>query len=77
MLDEGEEVLVAERPQGTFTRRLFLREGLDADKISAKYDRGVLTVTVPVAESAKSRRISVNIGGFEDEDVLDVAAAQN
>jgi hypothetical protein len=37
----------------------------------------VLTVTVPVAESAKSRRISVNIGGFEDEDVLDVAAAQN
>jgi HSP20 family protein len=77
VLDEGEEVLVAERPQGTFTRRLFLREGLDADKISAKYDRGVLTVTVPVAESAKSRRISVNIGGFEDEDVLDVAAAQN
>ena len=54
---EGDEVLVAERPQGTFTRRLFLSEGLDADEITAQYEHGVLTVTVPVAASAKSRKI--------------------
>ena len=29
---DGDEVLVAERPQGTFTRRLFLSEGLDAEQ---------------------------------------------
>jgi HSP20 family protein len=76
---EGVEVLVAERPQGTFTRRLFLSEGLDADKISAQYDQGVLTVTVPVADSAKSRKISVGVGvsAFDDDQVLDVGATQN
>jgi HSP20 family protein len=74
---EGQQVLVAERPQGSFTRRLFLREGLDADNVSAKYDRGVLSVTVPVADSAKSRKIEVAVGGLEEENVLDVAAAQN
>ena len=76
---EGVEVMVAERPQGTFTRRLFLSEGLDANKISAQYDKGVLTVTVPVADSARSRKIQVGVGvgGSEDGNVLDVGAAQN
>jgi HSP20 family protein len=76
---EGVEVLVAERQQGTFTRRLFLREGLDAEKISAQYDQGVLTVTVPVAEAAKSRKIAVGVGvgASDDGTVLDVGATQN
>src|SRR5271165_3282545 len=73
---DGDEVLVAERPQGTFTRRLFLSEGLDADKINASYEHGVLTVTVPVAASAKSRKIDVALGA-PDERVLDVAATQH
>jgi HSP20 family protein len=73
---EGEEVLVAERPQGTFTRRLFLSEGLDADKISAQYEHGVLTVTVPVADSAKSRKIAISLGSEDDSNVLDVQASQ-
>ncbi len=73
---DGDEVLVAERPQGTFTRRLFLSEGLDSEKITASYDHGVLTVTVPVAASAKSRKIDVALGA-PDERVLDVAATQH
>jgi len=73
---EGEEVLVAERPQGTFTRRLFLSEGLDADKISAQYEHGVLTVTVPVSDSAKSRKIAISLGSEDDSNVLDVQASQ-
>jgi HSP20 family protein len=44
------QVVVAERPHGTFTRQLFLGENLDADRLEAHYDQGVLTVTVPVAE---------------------------
>jgi HSP20 family protein len=52
-------LLITERPQGSFTRQFFLGEGLDSDRIEAGYDHGVLTVTVPVAEQAKPRRITV------------------
>src|SRR3954465_3598982 len=52
--DEGQDVVVAERPHGRFTRQLFLGESLDADHIEARYDNGVLTLTVPVAEQAKA-----------------------
>ncbi len=60
---EGDEIVVAERPQGRFTRQLFLGEGLDADRIQASYDQGVLTVTIPVAEQAKARRVEVTSTG--------------
>ncbi len=57
---EDHEVVVAERPQGTFTRQLFLGEGLDPDRIEASYENGVLTVTVPVAEQAKPRKVQIS-----------------
>jgi HSP20 family protein len=57
--DEGDEVLVAERPHGSYTRRVFLGENLDTDRIEAEYHDGVLYVSIPVAEAAKPRRISV------------------
>src|SRR5690242_5365702 len=41
--EDGDEVVVAERPQGEFTRQLFLGEALDTDHIEASYDGGVLT----------------------------------
>ncbi len=59
---EGVEVVVAERPQGSFSRQLFLGEGLDPDGIQAAYDNGVLTVTVPVAEQAKPRKVEISQG---------------
>ena len=60
---EGDEVLISERPQGSFSRQLFLGEGLDADRIEATYDNGVLSVTVPVAEQAKPRRVEISSSG--------------
>ncbi len=60
---DGQELVVAERPQGTFSRQLFLGEGLDPDGIRADYDQGVLTVTVPVAEAARPRKVQVQTGG--------------
>ncbi|MDP8955042.1 MAG: HSP20 family small heat-shock protein, partial [Actinomycetota bacterium] len=60
---EGDEVLVSERPQGSFSRQLFLGEGLDPDGIEAHYDNGVLSLTVPVAEQAKPRRVEISGGG--------------
>ena len=60
---EGQEVLTSERPQGTFSRQLFLAETLDTDHISANYDQGVLTLRIPVAEAAKARRVEIASGG--------------
>lgn len=56
---EGDQVVVAERPQGRFSRQLFLGEGLDPDRIEANCDHGVLTLTIPVAERAKPRKVTV------------------
>ena len=52
-----------ERPIGTFERRLNLGDGLDLDNISATWQDGVLTLTIPVAEAAKPRRIEISTGG--------------
>lgn len=54
------QMLLAERPQGTFSRQLFLGETLDTDHIEADYADGVLTIRLPVAESAKPRKVSIN-----------------
>lgn len=51
-----------ERPEGTFARQLTLGDGVDLDNIKADYADGVLTLTIPVAEAAKPRKISVGHG---------------
>lgn len=56
----GAEVIVAERPSGTFTRQVFLGETLDTQNLSADYSAGVLTLTIPVREAAKPRKIEVS-----------------
>ena len=71
---EGLEVVVAERPQGGFSRQLFLGEGLDAEHIQASYDNGVLTVTVPVAEQAKPRKVEISHGASEAKAIETSAA---
>jgi HSP20 family protein len=48
-----------ERGSGTFTRTLTLPTMVDADKVEAKYDNGVLKLTLPRAEAAKPRKIAV------------------
>jgi hypothetical protein len=60
---EGEEVVVSERAQGSFTRQLFLGEGLDAARVEADYEHGVRTVAIPVAEQAKPRKVEIACGG--------------
>lgn len=59
---EGEQVVASERPQGSFSRQLFLGESLDTERIEASYDAGVLTLTVPVAEQAKPRKVEITSG---------------
>ena len=64
---EHEDVVVSERPQGHFSRQLFLGESLDADRVEASYHGGVLTVTIPVAEQAKPRKVEISAGSRQPE----------
>ncbi|GGX14193.1 Hsp20/alpha crystallin family protein [Streptomyces chryseus] len=61
------EVLIAERPTGSFSRQMFLGETLDTERIDASYDAGVLRLTIPVAEQAKPRKISISGGSGPKE----------
>ncbi len=71
---EGDEVVISERPQGRYSRQLFLGESLDADQIRASYDQGVLTLHIPVAEKAKPRKVEVTTGGQPAVEVLSSAS---
>lgn len=63
---EGAELVISERPTGTFTRQVFLGETLDTEKIEATYDAGVLTLRIPVAEQARPRKIEISSGGRKE-----------
>ncbi|MEO6086337.1 MAG: Hsp20/alpha crystallin family protein [Umezawaea sp.] len=56
---ENVEMQIAERPLGVFSRQLFLGDTLDTDNVDSHFDRGVLTLRIPIAEKAKPRRISI------------------
>jgi HSP20 family protein len=60
-MQEGVQPVIAERPWGEFTRQILLGDNLDTEKISAEYDAGVLTISLPVAEHAKPRKIDVGV----------------
>lgn len=59
-IDVDIQWLSHERPTGTFARQLVLGNGLALDRIDADYADGVLTLTIPVAEEAKPRKIHVS-----------------
>ena len=56
---ESEQVIVAERPQGSFTRQLSLGEGVDSENLTAAYADGVLHLTIPVSPKTQARRIEI------------------
>ena len=54
-------------PDGAFSRQLFLGDSLDAGQLSADYEAGVLTITIPVAEQAKPRKIEIGSRGSRQQ----------
>ena len=60
-LHSGEDVkwITREREAASFLRQLNLGQGIDTERISASYSNGVLSVTIPVSEKAKPRKIEV------------------
>jgi HSP20 family protein len=53
------EYLLNELPNGSFTRTLRLPTTIEADSVEAKITDGVLTLTLPKAESARPKKIQV------------------
>ena len=69
---QEDEVLVAERSQGSYTRQIFLGDTLDSESMQASCEHGVLTLTIPVAETAKPRRVPVR--GSQDAQTIEPQA---
>jgi len=51
-----------ERAFGSFSRSLTLPDGVDADAVTASFDRGVLEIRIPKPEQRKPRKISIGVG---------------
>ncbi|TDB96615.1 Hsp20/alpha crystallin family protein [Actinomadura sp. 7K534] len=61
-IGEDERPFIRERTMGSFTRRVYLGEHLDAEAIEAAYDNGVLAIRIPVLEKARPRKVAVQAG---------------
>ena len=73
--EDGDQVLASERRQGAFVRRLLLGDTLDGERVEADYRDGVLAITIPVAETAKPRKVTVG-GGDAPAEALEVEASE-
>ncbi|HEX8715286.1 MAG TPA: Hsp20/alpha crystallin family protein [Solirubrobacteraceae bacterium] len=52
-----------ERSSGSFSRSLTVPEGIDPERIDARFENGVLEVRVPKPEQRKPRRVAISVGG--------------
>jgi HSP20 family protein len=59
--EKGEQGYRYERTFGTFERVFTLPDTLEADKVKASYENGVLTISLPKAEKARVREIPVAV----------------
>ena len=57
--EEGVSYHRRERASGSFSRTITLPSDFDAERVEARFDRGVLTITLPFAAAAKLRQIPV------------------
>ncbi len=73
--DEAVEWIASERFTGSYMRQISLGDGVSTDNISATYDNGVLSLSIPLAEKAKARRIDVAVSG--PSQVIDSAVEQD
>jgi HSP20 family protein len=65
--DKGEGFHRVERAYGGFSRSLNLPDGIDADDVSASFDRGVLEVKIPKPAERKPHRVQIGRGTVEGQ----------
>src|SRR3989449_8476184 len=64
-----------ERQYGSFTRTFTLPTTVDAEKVEAHYDKGVLKVKLAKKAEAKPKQIKVNVGGEKTLEAKGVSRA--
>lgn len=69
---EGASYLVQERRDTKVSRRVMLGDTLDVEHVDAQFDDGVLTLRIPLSESAKPRQVTVRHGA--ESKAIDVEA---
>ena len=62
-----------ERAFGAFSRSLTLPEGVEADGVKARFDRGVLEITVPKPEQKKPRQVRISVSAAENAKTIEGA----
>ncbi|QTG79474.1 Hsp20/alpha crystallin family protein [Arthrobacter crystallopoietes] len=73
--DSGDtQWMLKERQGGSFLRQLTLGQDIDIDGIAAHYDNGVLSVTIPVSEATKRRKIE--IAGSHRQEAIEESGKQ-
>jgi HSP20 family protein len=60
--DKREGFVRVERSYGSFRRSLTLPKGVDADAVSANFDKGVLEIRIPKPEERKPRKVAIQVG---------------
>jgi HSP20 family protein len=65
-----------ERGFGSFSRSLTLPDGVDAERIEAHFDRGVLEIGIPKPEQKKPRTVQVNVGTSADAGTIESGETQ-
>jgi HSP20 family protein len=63
---EGERPYRRERVMGSFTRRVYLSDAVDSEKIDAAYSGGVLSVRLPLLEKAQPRKVEIHTDGQKE-----------
>jgi len=60
---EQDRPVVRERVMGSFSRKIRLAETVEAEKVEAQYENGVLTIVLPISEKAKPQKIEIKRPG--------------
>ena len=74
---ESEQIIAAERPQGSFTRQLALGEGVDSENLTAEYTDGVLHVIIPASPKVQPRRVEITRAGGGRHTISGSAVSQD
>jgi len=60
---EDENYYLFERRYGRFERSFTLPRTVNADQVKARFENGILTVSLPKAEAAKPRKVQIEVNG--------------
>jgi HSP20 family protein len=74
--DRERNVIRRERFTGRLYRQIALGEGVDSENVNARFENGELVITVPLTQRPQPRRIPVQGGDGQQQEMADTRAGQ-